>query len=59
MTIRSETQLGRISWPGEPHGELDEFVVGNGSAHLELGVVMGRAVIRIGSTVVGLTCHLP
>lgn len=47
LTIRSETQLGRISWPGEPHGELDEFVVGNGSAHLELGVVMGRAVVRI------------
>lgn len=47
VTIRSTTQLGRISWPGEPHGELDEYVVGNGSAQLEIGVVMGRAVVRV------------
>lgn len=47
VTIRSTTQLGRVSWPGEPHGDLDEFVVGNGSAKLEIGVVMGRAVIRV------------
>lgn len=47
VTIRSQTQLGRVSWPGEPHGELDEFVVGNGSAQLEIGVVMGRAVVRV------------
>lgn len=46
VTIRSTVQLGRVSWPGEPHGNLDEFVVGNGSAQLEINVVMGRAVVR-------------
>ncbi len=47
VTIRSHTQLGRVSWPGEPHGDLDEFVVGNGSAQLEISVVMGRAAVRV------------
>ena len=47
VTIRSKTQLGRISWPGEPYGELDEYVVGNGAAKLEISVVMGRAVVRV------------
>ncbi|GAA2181514.1 hypothetical protein GCM10009785_16770 [Brooklawnia cerclae] len=47
VTIRSETQLGRVSWPGEPHGTVDEYVVGTGAAALEIGVVMGRAVVRI------------
>lgn len=47
VTIRSQAQLGRISWPGETHGELNEYVVGNGSAQLELSVVMGRAVVRV------------
>jgi|GEM_PF-6346177 len=47
VTIRSETQLGRVSWPGEPHGTVDEYVVGAGAAALEIGVVMGRAVVRI------------
>lgn len=47
VTIRSQTQLGRVSWPGEPHGDVDEFVVGNGAAQLEIGVVMGRAVVHI------------
>lgn len=47
VTVRSQTQLGRVNWPGEPHGNLDELVVGNGTARLEVGVVMGRAVIRV------------
>ncbi|MGB3953997.1 MAG: hypothetical protein WBL05_01725 [Brooklawnia sp.] len=47
VTIRSQVQLGRVSWPGETHGELNEYVVGNGSAQLELSVVMGRAVVRV------------
>lgn len=49
VTIRATTQLGRVSWPGDLSGEIDEFVVGNGSAKLELGVVMGRAVVRTDS----------
>lgn len=47
VSIRSQTQLGRISWPGEPYGDLDEYVVGNGAATLEISVVMGRAVVRV------------
>lgn len=47
VTVRSQTQLGRISWPGDSQAILDEYVVGNGSAQLEIGVVMGRAVIRV------------
>lgn len=47
VTVRSQTQLGKVSWPGEPHGVVDEYVVGAGSATLEIGVVMGRAVVRV------------
>ncbi len=47
VTIRTQTQLGRISWPTESQAILDEYVVGSGSAQLELGVVMGRAVIKV------------
>jgi len=47
VTVRSQTQLGRISWPGDSQATLDEYVVGNGSAQLEIGVVMGRVVIKV------------
>ena len=45
VTIRGEAKLGRISWPdgGE---KVDEYVVGNGSARLDVAVVMGMATIR-------------
>lgn len=46
VTVHAETQLGRVNWPGDTRGDLDEYVVGNGSARLDLSVVMGRVVVR-------------
>lgn len=49
VTVRSDTNLGRVSWPGEASGNFDEYVVGTGSARLDIAVVMGHAAIRIDS----------
>ncbi|MGA4508086.1 hypothetical protein ACQB6R_03530 [Propionibacteriaceae bacterium G1746] len=46
VAVRAETQLGRVSWPGEQTGSVDEYVVGNGAARLDIGVVMGYASVR-------------
>ncbi|MGD8216118.1 hypothetical protein [Aestuariimicrobium sp. Y1814] len=46
VTVRAETQLGRVSWPGEQSGSIDEYVAGNGAARLDIGVVMGHASVR-------------
>lgn len=46
VTVRGESHLGRISWPGEQAGPVDELVIGNGSARLDVGVVMGMASIK-------------
>lgn len=48
VTVRGEAQLGKITWAGEHAGQLDEVVVGNGSARLDVGVVMGWAFIKAG-----------
>ena len=45
VTIRGEARLGRITWPGGGEG-VDEYVVGNGSARLDIAVVMGMATVR-------------
>ncbi|SHJ73462.1 hypothetical protein SAMN02745244_03142 [Tessaracoccus bendigoensis DSM 12906] len=46
VTIRGEAKLGRIGWPdGGEH--VDEYVVGNGSARLDLAVVMGMASVKV------------
>lgn len=46
VTVRGEAQLGKVNW-GEGHaGQLDEYVLGNGSARLDLGVVMGYAQVK-------------
>lgn len=45
VTIRGESKLGRITWPGGGEN-VDEFVVGNGSARLDVSVVMGMATIK-------------
>lgn len=45
VTIRGEAKLGRINWPGGGEN-VDEFVVGNGSAKLDIAVVMGMATIK-------------
>ncbi|MCW2809954.1 MAG: hypothetical protein JWP61_412 [Friedmanniella sp.] len=49
VTVTGETQLGKISWAGGHSGAGDEVVMGNGSARLDVGVVMGHAQIRVGS----------
>lgn len=45
VTIRGESKLGRLSWPGGGEN-VDEYVVGNGSAKLDVAVVMGMATIK-------------
>ncbi|MGC3994229.1 MAG: hypothetical protein QM779_09005 [Propionicimonas sp.] len=49
VTVRGESQLGRVSWSGAHSGQVDEVVLGNGSARLDVGVVMGWANIVAGS----------
>lgn len=44
VTVRGDAQLGKITWPGNQ--ALDEIVLGNGSARLDVGVVMGWANIK-------------
>jgi hypothetical protein len=48
VTIRGEAQLGKVSWSGEHTGQVDEVVMGNGSARLDVAVVMGWATIKAG-----------
>ena len=49
VTVTGESQLGRISWSGGHTGAGDEVVMGNGSARLDVEVVMGHAQVRVGS----------
>lgn len=49
VTVRGEAQLGKVSWSGAHTGQVDEVVLGNGSARLDVGVVMGWANIQAGS----------
>lgn len=46
VTVRGEARLGRISWPDESDN-VDEVIIGNGSARLDVSVVMGMATIRV------------
>lgn len=45
VTIHGDAQLGRITWSGS-QAALDELVLGNGSARLDIGVVMGWANVK-------------
>lgn len=45
VTVKAEAQIGKVIWPIEGH-RMDEYVLGNGSARLDLVAVMGRVVIR-------------
>lgn len=49
VTVRGESQLGKISWTGGHTGGVDEVVMGEGRAKLDVSVVMGFASIRVGS----------
>ncbi|GAA1836178.1 hypothetical protein GCM10009714_17270 [Microlunatus capsulatus] len=52
VTVTSDSQLGRVSWSGGHTGAGDEVVMGNGSARLDVEVVMGHAQVRVGSDTV-------
>jgi len=49
VTIKSESQLGKVSWSGGHTGAGDEVVMGLGNARLDVEVVMGHAQVRVGS----------
>ncbi len=49
VTVKGEAQLGKVSWSGGHNGLGDEVVMGNGSARLDVEVVMGHAQVRVGS----------
>ena len=49
VTVKGESQLGKVSWSGGHSGNVDEVVMGNGSARLDVEVVMGHAQVRVGS----------
>ncbi len=51
VTVTGDAQLGKVSWTGGQghNGTVDEVVMGNGSARLEVEVVMGHAQVRLGS----------
>lgn len=45
VSVKAESSMGVISWPGD--GQFDEYIIGQGSARLDVGVVMGHAAIRV------------
>lgn len=49
VTVHGEAQLGKVSWSGAHTGSGDEVVMGNGSARLDVEVVMGHAAVKVGS----------
>lgn len=50
VTICTDAQLGKVSWGGAHAGFTgDEVVMGNGSAKLDVEVVMGHASVRAGT----------
>jgi len=49
VTVHGDAQLGKVSWSGAHTGQVDEVVLGNGSARLDVGVVMGWANIQAGT----------
>ena len=49
VTVNGDAQLGKVSWAGGHSGAGDEVVMGNGSAKLDIEVVMGHAQVRVGS----------
>jgi hypothetical protein len=49
VTVKGESQLGKVNWTGGHSGAGDEVVMGNGSAKLDIEVVMGYAAVQVGS----------
>jgi len=48
VAVRGEVQLGRLSWVPSTGAQVDEVVVGNGSAKLDVSVIMGWATVKTG-----------
>lgn len=54
VTISTDAQLGKVSWGGAHAGFTgDEVVMGNGSAKLNVEVVMGHASVKAGTVAAG------
>lgn len=54
VTISTDAQLGKVSWGGAHAGfSGDEVVMGNGSARLDVEVVMGHASVKAGTVPAG------
>lgn len=49
VTVHAESQLGKVTFSGAHSGQIDEVVLGNGSARLDVGVVMGWANVVAGN----------
>ena len=49
VTVKGEAQLGKVNWTGGHSGAGDEVIMGNGSAKLDIEVVMGYAAVQVGS----------
>jgi hypothetical protein len=49
VTVRAEAQLGKVTFSGAHTGLVDELVLGNGSARLDVAVVMGWANVIAGN----------
>ena len=49
VTVKGDAQLGKVNWTGGHSGAGDEVVMGNGSAKLDIEVVMGYAAVQVGS----------
>lgn len=45
LTVRAEAKPGLISWP-DGGSAVDEYVVGNGSARMDLSTIFGRIAVR-------------
>lgn len=45
VAVRADVTTGLVSWP-DGGSDVDEYVVGNGSARLDLSAVMGRIAVR-------------
>ncbi len=47
VTVKGDAQWGRVSWPVEGKATMDELVIGNGAAKLDLAAVMGHITIAV------------
>lgn len=49
VTVRSESQLGRVSWSGAHTGGGDEVVLGHGNARLDVEAILAYVTVKAGS----------